>query len=411
MPRSKAKVPTVRVTGPLAPYAAEFTHELTARGYAPSTRTGHLRVMTHLSRWLQARQLSVTDLSTEWVEEYLAGRGTAGYSSFRTRAGLARLLGVLASHGAPLHPTPAGTTAASSRADALLDGYERFLCEECGLASSTVSAYLLRARRFLNDYTDDADLRTVTTATVSEAVLAEARGSSASATRMFAIALRWLLRYAHLEGLIAADLSTAVLPLTGRPRSPLPRGISPAGATALLRTCDRRTAIGRRDYAVILILLRLGLRAGEVAGLRLADLDWRAGQITVAGKGHRLDPLPLPADVGEAIAAYLHRGRPVTAGRGMFLATNAPHAALSRSGVSWIVHRACAQAGLPPVGAHALRHGLACRLLRAGAPLGEIGQLLRQHADITVSVYARVDVDRLRTITLPWPGSPSGSAR
>jgi len=396
----------------LAPHATEFTRALTERGYTLATQIGHLQVMAHLSKWMQDRQLGVLDVDPPRVDEYLASRCAGGYSSFRTRTRLARLLEVLAEGGAPLSPAPATAGVVTlSGTDALLAGYERFLREERGLASSSTAMYLLRARRFLAGYTEDGNLRAVSPATVSGAVLHEAETLSVASARVFAIALRWLLRYGHLTGLTDTDLSAAALPVTCRPRSSLPRGVSQAQATALLRSCDRRTPAGRRDYAVILILLRLGLRAGEVAGLRLEDLDWRAGQITVHGKGHRVEQLPLPVDVGKAIAGYLRRGRPVTAERGVFLTARAPRTVLTNSGVSWIVRSACVRAGTALVGAHALRHSLASQLLRAGAPLPEIGQLLRQHADITVSVYARVDTDRLRTIARPWPGTPSGSAR
>ena len=160
-----------------------------------------------------------------------------------------------------------------------------------------------------------------------------------------------------------------------------------------------------------LVLLRLGLRAGEVARLRLEDLDWRAGQVTVHGKGDRVDVLPMPADVGAAVAAYLRRGRPASAEREVFVTVHAPRRALSRTGVSWIVRAACIRAGIPPVGAHRLRHTAACQLLACGAPLAEIGQLLRQNSETTVSIYARVDVDRLRPICRPWPGPRFGDAR
>lgn len=412
MPRLMTTLPTVRVMGPLAPHAAEFTRVLTERGYAPSTQIGHLQVMAHLSKWLQDRQLRVLDVSPARVDEYLASRRAGGYSSFRTRTRLGRLLEVLAESGAPLSPAPVTADAVVlSGTDVLLAGYEQFLREERGLTSSTTAMYLLRARRFLADYTDDGDLRAVTSATVSRAVLHEAEALSVASARVFAIALRWLLRYGYLSGQIDTDVSAAALPVTGRPRSSLPRGVSQAQAAALLRSCDRRTTAGRRDYAVILIVLRLGLRAGEVAGLRLEDVDWRAGQITVHGKGHRIDQLPLPADVGHAIAGYLRRGRPATAERVVFLTVRAPRTVLSRRAVSWIVRSACVRAGIVPIGAHALRHSLACQLLRAGAPLREIGQLLRQHADITVSGYARVDIERLRIVARPWPVSPCGSPR
>ena len=210
-----------------------------------------------------------------------------------------------------------------------LAGFERFLREERGLAAATVAAYVLRAGRFLAGH---PDLSAVTPAEVSGAVLQTAQTLSVTSAQMLVHALRWLLRYAHLTGLAETDLSAAALPVTGRRGSWLPRGIGQAHADALLAACDRRTATGRRDYAVILILLRLGLRAGEVARLRLEDLDWRAGQITVHGKADRVDALPIPADVGAAIAAYLRRGRPATAEREVFLTVHAPRRALSRSG-------------------------------------------------------------------------------
>ena len=228
---------------------------------------------------------------------------------------------------------------------------------------------------------------------------------------MLAHSLRWLLRYAHVTGLVETDLSAAALPVTGRPGSWLPRGIGQAHADALLAACDRRTATGRRDYAVILVLLRLGLRAGEVARLRLEDLDWRAGQVTVHGKGDRVDALPIPADVGAAVAAYLRRGRPATAEREVFLTVHAPRRALSRTRGVLDRARGLHSGGIPPVGAHRLRHTAACQLLACGAPLAEIGQLLRQNSETTVSIYARVDVDRLRPICRPWPGHRFGDAR
>lgn len=235
-------------------------------------------------------------------------------------------------------------------------------------------------------------------AAVSRAVLREASGVSAGSAQFFVVALRSFLRYCHLSGVIATDLSAASLPVTGRRRSVLPQGISRTDARTLLGACDRRTASERGDYAVIMLLLRLGLRSCEVAALRLEDLDWRAGQITVRGKRHRLDRLPLPAQVGEAIAAYLTHAPPQSTRREVFLRTIAPRAGLSREAVGCIVRRACLRGGLASFGPHRLRHSLACELVRAGVLLHQIGQILR-HADATsTSIYARVDVKQLRTI-------------
>jgi integrase/recombinase XerD len=222
--------------------------------------------------------------------------------------------------------------------------------------------------------------------------------------RRYGVALRSFLRYCYLTGLVERDLSGAALPVSGRRRSLLPQGITPTQAKALLRACDRRRASGRRDYAVIVLLLRLGLRAREVATLRLDDLDWRAGQLAVHGKGGRVDQLPLPVDVGEAIAAYLCRGRPRTAGvREVFLRVQPPHVGLTRSGVKAIVTGAARRAGLGVVRPHRLRHTAASDMLRAGVPLLEIGQVLRHRSPASTAAYARVDVERLRTIARPWP--------
>ncbi len=175
----------------------------------------------------------------------------------------------------------------------------------------------------------------------------------------------------------------------------------------LLDSCDRRRSEGRRDYAVLMTLLRLGLRAGEVAALTLADMDWRAGEMVVHGKGYRVDRLPLPVDVGEAITAYLRR-RPRTTRREVFLRTVAPIGPLSRGGVSLIVRRACRRAGVTPVGAHRLRHTLACDMVRAGVPLPEISQVLRHRSLVSTAIYARADVDQLRALALPWPSAGAG---
>jgi integrase/recombinase XerD len=221
---------------------------------------------------------------------------------------------------------------------------------------------------------------------------------------VFVAALRSFLRFCFVEGLVALDLAPAALAVTGRRRSSLPRGISQQDAAALLGSCDRRSALGRRDYAMILMLLRLGLRRGEVASLKLDDIDWRAGELLVHGKGAREDRLPLPADVGEAIAGYLQRGRPRGEHREVFLRARAPFEPIVSGTVSSTVRRACRRAGIAEVGAHRLRHTVACEMVAAGVPLVEIAQVLRHHSLQSTAVYARVDVEQLRLLAAPWPG-------
>jgi len=400
MSKPKSKVITVRVVGPLEPYAGQFMGLLADRGYAPLTRVPHLQVMTHLSKWMATRRLAAAELTTARVDEYLGQRRSDGYAAFCTRTSLAPLLEVLAGAGAQLvEPDPP-----VSAVDALLDGYAHFLLGERGLAVSTTRAYVLRARRFVDGHGHGADLRAVDTTVVTSEVLSEAGAVSAGSAQFFVVALRSFLRYCHLAGVIESDLSAASLPVTGRRRSVLPHGIGAADAQALLKACDRRTAAGRRDYAVVLLLMRLGLRSCEVAALRLEDIDWRTGQITVRGKGGRADRLPLPAEVGEAIAAYLRHARPLgMTPREVFVRSIAPRAGLTREAVGCLVRRASIRADLSPFGPHRLRHALACDMVAAGVPLGQIGQVLR-HADATsTSIYARVDVEQLRTVARPWP--------
>lgn len=175
----------------------------------------------------------------------------------------------------------------------------------------------------------------------------------------------------------------------------------------MLGSCDRRSTFGRRDFAVLTVLVRLGVRAGEVAALELADIDWRAGEITIRGKARREERLPLPVDVGDALVGWLRRGRPGCECSNVFTRVRAPHRGLTSGGVSAIVRAACTRAGLPEVNAHRLRHTAATEMLRAGAGLGEVGQVLRHASVLTTAVYAKVDRDRLRTLALPWPGSAS----
>jgi site-specific recombinase XerD len=359
-----------------------------------------MRLMAHLSRWLSANGLGAADLTRGQVERYVAVRRAEGRTSGLSPRSLDPILGMLTDSGALTPEEPAGPVSEEER---LLAAFERHLLCERALTGSTAAAYVAYARRFLAGRAGRR-LDGVTAADVTGAVLAEAEAVSASSAQYFVVALRAFLRFCFLDGLVEADLAGAALAVTGRRRCPLPRGISRADARALLAACDRRRRTGRRDYAVLMLLLRLGLRASEAAALTLEDIDWRTGEITVHGKGRRDERLPLPADVGEAIARYLSRGRPVTGRREVFLRAVAPAGPLSRGGISFIVRRACRRAGVAEVGAHRLRHTAACEMAAAGAPLTEIGQVLRHQSLDSTANYARVGVAELRKLARPWPG-------
>jgi integrase/recombinase XerD len=246
-------------------------------------------------------------------------------------------------------------------------------------------------------------LNQLTASEIHVFLLGEASRRRGKGAQCVVSALRSFLRFLHVEGIIDHPLAQAVPPVAGWTMAGLPKALDARDARALLGTCDRDTVAGRRDLAVLTLLVRLGLRGGEVAGLLLDDIDWRTGQVTIRGKGSRFDSLPLPTDVGDALVAYLADGRPGTAqGRAVFMRLKAPHRTLTSAGVSNIVRRACRRAGLDPVGAHYLRHSAATAMLTAGASLTEIGQVLRHARPFTTAIYAKVDLEALRGLAGPW---------
>jgi site-specific recombinase XerD len=386
----------------LVPFTEAYRRELHRRGYTPLSAVNLLRQVARLSRWLEDRGLGVERLNGERVEAFFAfQRATGRHRSQWSRPGLWCLLEVLEGLGALGHEEQAP---ALSPPTTLLCSFERHLLLERGLAPGTVRGYVDQARRFLDGLPPGTTLTELTPAEVTTALRRVADAVSVATAQNFRAGLRAFLRFCFAEGILAVDLSGAALAVTGRRRVCLPRGIEPAQARALLSSCDRRTALGRRDHAMLMVLLRLGLRAGEVARLRLDDLEWRAGELVVRGKGTRLDRLPMPVEVGEAIAAYLRRGRPRSERREVFLRARAPFEPIATGTVGSTVRRACRRAGIAEVGPHRLRHTLACEMVRAEVPLVEIGQVLRHKSLQSSSIYARVDLDTLRGLAAPWPG-------
>jgi integrase len=304
--------------------------------------------------------------------------------------------------------TPA-PVAPATEAEVLQEHYRAFLIQERGLAAGTIAGYLHVARLFCAARAVDGELHLdqLSAPEVTEFVLAECASRSVGSAKYIVCGLRSLLRYLYVVGHTEAGLDAAVPTVAGWRLAGLPVTVGPTEVARLLASCDRRTTFGRRDYAVLVLLSRLGLRAGEVAALELADIDWRGGELVVRGKGRREERLPLPADVGEALAGWVRRGRPGCECATVFTRVRAPHRPLTSGGVSHIVAAACRRAGLPVVHAHRLRHTAATGMLRAGASLPEVGQVLRHASVLSTAIYAKVDRDRLRDLALPWPGSAS----
>jgi site-specific recombinase XerD len=355
----------------------------------------------HLSGWLGERQLAPWELTPERAKQFLVDRRARGYKSWTSPRCLALPLGYLQDIGVVPLPAPAPNEDFGT----LLDAYRRYLLFERGLVVKTVTAYIDHAELFLSAQSghEVPGLKELGSAGVLEFVKDEcARRSVASAQQVLS-ALRSLLRYLYLTGAVGSPLAAAV-PVMARRRQWLPRGLEATQVARLVASCDRRRKVGRRDYAILMLLTRLGLRAGEVAALRLDDFDWHRGEVRIRGKGDRHEPMPLPVDVGQAVVDYLHRGRPRRGERSVFLRVRAPLKALSPRGVSAVVHDACVRAGLPPVGAHRLRHSAATAMLRAGSSLPEVASVLRHHRLASSVIYAKVDRTSLVVLARPWPG-------
>jgi integrase/recombinase XerD len=389
-------------SGPLARYAGGYGSWLAARGYSRWTIAHRLWQFELLSRWLEREGLSPGELSPERVFEFLAARRAAGYSTWLSVRSTALPLEYLREVGV----VPAVTAGAEvgDPLERVLADYRRYLLDERALTERTVlGSYVPVARLFLAGVmeADGSGLEQLTAADVSSFLVRECPRRSVAGARGWC-GLRPFLRYLHVAGLIGAPLQWAVLGVADLRDRSLPRGLEPAAVKRLLASCDRRTLVGRRDYAVLLLLSRLGLRAGEVAALTLEDLDWSSGELLVPGKGGRHDRLPLAVDVGEAIVSYLRR-RPRIDSRALFLRVLAPAGAISSGAVSGIVRSACKRAELPSVGSHALRHTAATEMLKRGASLPEIGEVLRHREQKTTAIYAKVDRRALRPLARPWP--------
>jgi integrase/recombinase XerD len=396
----------VRMTGPLAPHAAGLAGELARLGFTEMSARAQLGLAAHLSRWLAAAGLGTMALTAPVAQEYLAARRAAGYTAYLTPKALAPLLGYLRELGvAP----EAEIAVPATQAEALLERYRRYLLAERGLREKVARGYVDSVRPFVVGCAaaGGADLGWLAAGDVTAFLTGQSRRLAPKTAQRLATALRSLLRFWQVEGLISGPLDRAVPKVANR-RPGLPRPLDPAQVRALLASCDLGTAGGRRDLAMMTLLARIGLRAGEVAGLRLDDIDWRRGEITIAGKGNRRDRLPLPADAGEAVADWLRHGRPPTAlDRSVFIRIKAPHRGLTAGGVTMAVFAAGQRAGLGRIYAHRLRHSAATAMLAGGGSLAEIGQVLRHRRPATTAAYTKVDIEALRALARPWPGASS----
>ena len=393
--------------GPLAPYIVSFSKWAIGQGYAPCSLRRRIRIAVGFSRWLAEKSVRLHRVSSRHFDQYLRYRARRQRICEGDATALKQLLDFLRDRD--VIPVEKMRQRRLSPVEQRVHAFERYLREERVLATATIVNYVRFIREFLKDCFGSAPVRLsqLCAGDVVRFVQRQAPRLHLKTAKLLTTALRSFLQYTRYRGYVRLDLAAAV-PLVANWSMPsIPRAIAPDQVRRLLARINRHTAVGRRDYAILLLLARLGLRSSEVVFLELDDIDWKDGSLRVHGKGGRLVQLPLPKDVGEAIAAYLQHGRPRSTSRRVFLRAKAPiRGFLGPSAVGTIVRHALLRAGIdaPTTGAHQFRHGLATEMLRQGASLSEISELLGHRSPETTKIYTKVDLDALRTLALPWPG-------
>lgn len=386
------------------PFLDSFSQALCDKGYSARWIRSYIRLASDFGRWCSVKNLVAQEVTIEHIAEYKSYRAThEGKPVYGTgiEIALQQLLMVV-------RPDCKSVLIELAPADSLLKEFLEYLSSERRLAPTTIRMYRLFVKRFLADYIGKEDLKfdSLNHADVIRFVQRQTE-LFVSNLQMMTSALRSFLRYLRYRGYVKIDLEHCVPRVAYRSHRGIPRGLSPEQIELVLSRCNRATIVGRRDYAILLLLARLGLRAGEVAALRLDDINWTEGTITVCGKTRCQSQLPLPHEVGEAIAQSLKDRKSGTPSRALFLRRRAPITQLKDgAAIGEIAIRALERAKVdaPKKGSHLFRHALATNMLKSGSTLTEIAELLRHQSPRSTAIYAKVDLDSLRTIALPWPG-------
>jgi site-specific recombinase XerD len=393
--------------GPLGAHLDGFAEQLFAHGYSRQYGRSQLWLLREVGRWLKRQGLGAADLNDKRLAEFARERGRRRRPlRGGNRATLVRFLSYLREMGAAPTPTPRLPQDAKSRLERAFIGY---LTQERGLCQASIDNYLHEVCRFLAYQCTRHVLSPsrFTAKDLNAFVLRRAQRVGPKRAKLTVCALRSFCRFLRFRGDLRRDLSGAVLTVPNWRLTSLPKTLAPNEVRRLLRRCDQRTAAGQRNFTILLILARLGLRANEIVLMTLDDIDWEAGEFIVRGKGPRQERMPLPRDVGQAIATYLRRWRPRCPTRRLFVRLKAPtNGVKGQASIGSIVRRALARAGLHPLtrGAHLLRFTLATNLLRRGGSLAEVSEILRHRHPDTTALYAKVDLNALRTVAPSWPG-------
>jgi site-specific recombinase XerD len=392
--------------GPLEPHVDGFAALLQQLGYCRTNGWQKVKLVADLSRWLERKHLTLQQLNEAQTDAFLKARWQRVSWRSGDQITMKQLLGQLRKS----QLIPASPPAEQGDIDRLELEYSTFLLQERAFAPASVQQYMVVMRRFLSDRFPNgkARLNNLCAKDVTDFVLHDTSNRGRRSAQLMAAVLRSFLGFLFQRGQIKINLVGAVPAVAGWRLSELPRFLEAEQVEKVLQSCDRRRRVGKRDFAVLLLLARLGLRAGEVANLTLEDINWRAGEILIRGKGARVDKLPLLEDVGQALVDYLQRGRPDCLSRRVFIHSKAPYVGFGNppNTVCAIVRKAlaCAHIESRHQGAHVLRHSLATRMLGRGASLAQIGQVLRHQQVQTTEIYAKVDLTALKRLALPWPG-------
>jgi integrase/recombinase XerD len=394
----------------LVPHLSAFAASLREDGYATVTMQSKVGLLADFSQWLARESISVTELDERRADAFIRCRERKAGVRRGERETLRQFLAHMRNRGVVPSLVP---TCDNSPVAVILSRYEKHLRSERALVTATVVNYVPFARRFLVERFQQGPvlIRDLKASDISSFVLRHAPTMGCRRAQLMTTAFRSFFRFLFQSGELQADLAGSVPTVADWRLSTVPKHLRPEEVRRVLGGCDRNTSTGRRDYAVLLLLARLGLRAGEVVSLQLDDIDWRVGEILIRGKGLLHDRMPLPVDVGEALTSYLRMDRPRCQTRRVFVCVKAPRCGFAGpSTVSTIVRRALDRAGLHPAfkGAHLLRHSLARTMLRSGASMGEIGEVLRHRVPSTTEIYAKLDFDALRSLAHPWPGMGGG---
>ena len=390
--------------GPLGPFGARYLAWLESHAYARASICRRLRLVGLFNEWVHSRGMDAGDLDDAIVVEFVHGRRRKGKAlrleafALRQLVELLREQGWLATPALPVKQAPPC---------AVLQDFESFLLEERGVKATTAERYVWFTARFLARHHGAGVLgyKDVELSDLTGFLLCVAE-SAPGQTPHAATALRAFFRFLIARRMLDRNPADGIPRVTTWRLKTLPDRLARPEVDRVLEGQERETPAGKRNYAILLILARLGLRASEVCDLTLEDVDWRAGTILVHGKGGREDRLPLPQEVGLALATYVRDGRPRMATRRLFITATAPRHALSRHGVSLVVRLALRRSGVRrDGGAHLLRHSLASELLHRGASLPEVGQVLRHSLPSSTAIYAKVRIEPLRELALPWPGA------